>query len=139
MVNYLQSLTPETFDFLISVLGEEHVSIKDFDLDQHSKDESFHEPHRPAVVVWPGSAAEISDILRYANQHRIPVTPWGAGTSLEGNPIPVYGGIVLDTLRCFERRLDRVIPLRKRRVFQDIQSRHLFVRDLDLGDVGFLG
>ncbi|MDP7545020.1 MAG: FAD-binding protein, partial [Anaerolineales bacterium] len=37
--------------------------------------------------------------MSYANQHRIPVTPWGAGTSLEGNPIPVQGGIVLNLSR----------------------------------------
>lgn len=116
-MNYLQSLTPDTLDFLISVVGKKHVSIKDFDLDQHSKDESFHEAHRPAVVVWPGSAAEISDILRYANQHRIPVTPWGAGTSLEGNPIPVYGGIVLDTLR-----LDKILQVKVEDFQVDVQA-----------------
>jgi len=53
----------------------------------------------PAAVVWPASTAEVSAILSYANQHRIPVTPWGAGTSLEGNPIPVQGGIVLNLSR----------------------------------------
>jgi D-lactate dehydrogenase (cytochrome) len=58
-------------------------------------------------VVWPGSAEEVRAILAYANQHRIPVTPWGAGTSLEGNPIPIHGGISLDTLR-----LDKILEVR---------------------------
>jgi D-lactate dehydrogenase (cytochrome) len=58
------------------------------------QDESFHTPHPPDVVVWPESA-EISAILSYANQERLPVTPWSGGSSLEGNPIPVCGGILL--------------------------------------------
>ena len=111
-----QSLTPLHLEFLTSVVGEEHVSIKDSDLEQHSKDESFHDASRPAVVVWPGSAAEISSILRYANQQHLPVTPWGAGTSLEGNPIPLFGGIVLDTLR-----MDKIFQVRAEDFQVDVQ------------------
>jgi len=39
---------------------------------------------------------EVSKILKYANENLIPVTGWGSGSSLEGNPIPVKAGIVLD-------------------------------------------
>ncbi|MBI5029074.1 MAG: FAD-binding oxidoreductase [Chloroflexi bacterium] len=105
-MNY-ENLTSADLDFLISVVGKEYVSTRDADLDQHSKDESFHQAVRPSVVVWTQSAAEISAVLKYANDHHIPVTPWGAGTSLEGNPIPIFGGIVLDT-----SRMDKVIQLR---------------------------
>jgi D-lactate dehydrogenase (cytochrome) len=72
------------------------MSIGESVLDLHGKDESFHERRRPDVVVWPIRTEEISQILKMAHERRIPVTPWGAGTSLEGNPIPVKGGIVLD-------------------------------------------
>ena len=48
------------------------------------------------MVAWPQTTAEVSAILRHANQVRLPVTAWGAGTSLEGNPIPTCGGLVLD-------------------------------------------
>jgi D-lactate dehydrogenase (cytochrome) len=81
--------------FLQNLLGPERVSVKPTDLDAHSQDESFHPPHPPEVVVWPESAEEIGAILKYANQERLPVTPWSGGSSLEGNPIPVYGGILL--------------------------------------------
>ena len=81
--------------FLQNLLGPERVSVKPTDLDAHSQDESFHPPHPPEVVVWPESAEEISAILHYANRERLPVTPWSGGSSLEGNPIPVYGGILL--------------------------------------------
>ncbi|MGD2252407.1 MAG: FAD-binding oxidoreductase [Anaerolineales bacterium] len=112
-----EELTPDALAFLASVVGEKHVSRKVADLDQHARDQSFHQPHRPAVVVWPSSADEISAILAYANQRRIPVTPWGAGTSLEGNPIPIHGGISLDTLR-----MDEILEVRAEDFQVDVQA-----------------
>jgi D-lactate dehydrogenase (cytochrome) len=89
-------VTDQELNLLREIVGPERMSIGESVLDLHGKDESFHAKRRPEVVVWPLRAEEISRILRIANERRIPVTPWGAGTSLEGNPIPVAGGIVLD-------------------------------------------
>jgi D-lactate dehydrogenase (cytochrome) len=89
-------VTDQELNLLREIVGPERMSIGESVLDLHGKDESFHAKRRPEVVVWPLTAEEISRILRIANERRIPVTPWGAGTSLEGNPIPVAGGIVLD-------------------------------------------
>ena len=82
-------------DFITSVVGPDRVSVNQADLEAHSRDESFHEEHPPDLVVWPESAEEISRILRWANEQRVAVIPWGGGSSLEGNPIPVRGGILL--------------------------------------------
>ncbi|MFQ5616678.1 MAG: FAD-binding oxidoreductase [Anaerolineales bacterium] len=101
------TLSPDHLSVLTSIVGAEHVSVTNADREQHARDQSFHPPHPPAVVVWPASAEEISAVLKYANRHGIPVTPWGAGTSLEGNPVPVQGGIVLDT-----HRMDRILEVR---------------------------
>jgi len=65
-------------------------------LDLHSKDQSQHPACRPEAVIWPVDRNEVSEILKYANKNLIPVTGWGSGSSLEGNPIPVKAGIVLD-------------------------------------------
>jgi D-lactate dehydrogenase (cytochrome) len=89
-------VTDKELEFIRGIVGLERMSVGESVLDLHSKDESFHERQRPDVVVWPIRAEEISQILKMAHERRIPVTPWGAGTSLEGNPIPVKGGIVLD-------------------------------------------
>jgi D-lactate dehydrogenase (cytochrome) len=96
------------------IVGSERISIGESILDLHSKDESFHQRRKPDVVVWPLHAEEISEILKLANEKRIPVTPWGAGTSLEGNPIPVEGGIVLDL-----QQMNHILELRR----EDLQVR----------------
>ena len=63
-------------------------------------------PHRPDLVVYAGSTAEVAHVLAIADEHGIPVTPFGAGTSLEGHVIPVHGGISLDLTR-----LDRILDI----------------------------
>lgn len=56
----------------------------------------------PDIVVRPSSTEEVSEILRTANEAKLPVTPRGAGTSLVGGPVPIHGGVILDTLRMDE-------------------------------------
>ncbi len=81
---------------LQTILNPKRVSVKEADLKKHSKDASFHSPAFPDVVVWPKTTKEVSEILKLAYKYAIPVTAWGGGSSLEGNPIPVKGGIVLN-------------------------------------------
>jgi D-lactate dehydrogenase (cytochrome) len=89
-------LTNRELDFIRGIVGPERMSSGESVLGLHGKDESFHPRQRPDLVVWPLNAGEISQLMKIANESRVPVTPWGAGTSLEGNPNPVEGGIVLD-------------------------------------------
>jgi D-lactate dehydrogenase (cytochrome) len=72
------------------------------DLDAAAHDASSQPPHRPDVVVWPLTTDEVVEIVRIAVAHRVPLTPRAGGSSLEGNPIPVAGGIVLDCSRMAE-------------------------------------
>ncbi len=68
-------------------------------LDLHAADFSLHPPRRPDLVVFPETADEVARVLAHANERRIPVVPFGAGSSLEGHVIPVRGGISLDMTR----------------------------------------
>lgn len=61
---------------------------------------------RPDVVVYPTNTDEVSRVLAGADAHGVSVTPYAAGTSLEGNPVPTDGGISLDLSR-MDRILDR--------------------------------
>lgn len=92
-------VTPETLERLRAIVGDSNLSTTAADLDLHARDQSHHEAHRGEVVIWPQSGQQVADILKIANTELIPVTPWGVGTSLEGNCIPLYGGISLS----FER------------------------------------
>lgn len=83
------------------------VSTGASDLDLHASDMTFHTPRRPDAVVYPLSTAEVAAVLAAADERRVPVTPFGIGSSLEGHVIPVAGGISLDLTR-----MDRILELR---------------------------
>jgi glycolate oxidase len=53
----------------------------------------------PAAVVFPRTAAEVSDVLRQASATGTPVVPRGAGTGLAGGATAGAGAIVLDLSR----------------------------------------
>lgn len=53
----------------------------------------------PDAVVWPASTEDVTTVLAVANDRGVPVTPYAAGTGLEGNAVPAYGGISLDMTR----------------------------------------
>ncbi|MDF1557686.1 MAG: FAD-linked oxidase C-terminal domain-containing protein [ANME-2 cluster archaeon] len=53
----------------------------------------------PDYVVMPCNTAEVSEIVKLANKHRIPLVARGAGTGLAGGAVPLCGGIVLDMSR----------------------------------------
>jgi len=81
---------------LKAILDDRRVSAGESVRNLHSHDESFHAAHLPDVVVWPHTTEEVSRLVAWAYANKIPVTAWGAGTSLEGNPIPLQGGMVMD-------------------------------------------
>ena len=61
---------------------------------------------RPTWWSGPGDTAEVSQVLRLANESLIPVVPFGAGTGVMGGAVPIRGGIVLDM-----QRLDRALAV----------------------------
>ena len=83
-------------DALKEIIPESQVTINQTVLEQHSKDESYHTPHLPDVVIFPKDAVDVSNIMKFASKNQIPVTPFGVGSSLEGHVIPYQGGISLD-------------------------------------------
>ncbi|MBV8218155.1 MAG: FAD-binding oxidoreductase, partial [Solirubrobacterales bacterium] len=83
-------------DALVDLLGADRVSTGADVLAQHARDESFHPAAPPDVVVWPRSVEEAAGIVRIAVEHRLPLVPFGAGTSLEGHVAALAGGISVD-------------------------------------------
>jgi len=85
-------------------LGADKVSQSEAELFRHSKDESAHPPIEPDVVCFPENTADIVTIMSVADKFGISVTPYGAGSGLEGQVIPIKKGISID----FER-MNKVI------------------------------
>ncbi|MFD1335914.1 FAD-binding oxidoreductase [Oceanobacillus iheyensis] len=65
-------------------------------LEQHSKDESYHAPHKPLAVIFPKDTTDVQHITRCCSQFKVPIYPFGVGTSLEGHVIPNQPGISVD-------------------------------------------
>ncbi|MFZ2987565.1 FAD-binding oxidoreductase [Ideonella sp.] len=67
--------------------------------EQHGRDESPFDVPPPEVVVYCESTADVAFAVTQAATHRVPVIPYGAGSSLEGHLLAVQGGVSLDLSR----------------------------------------
>jgi D-lactate dehydrogenase (cytochrome) len=114
-MNY-NHLTSKHKNNLQEIVSKDRFSTGESNLNLHSKDQSHHPPSMPEAVIWPVDRFEVSEILKYANKNRIPITGWGSGSSLEGNPIPVRGGIVLDF-----SQMNRIIDIREKDFQADVE------------------
>lgn len=61
--------------------------------EQHANTVTWIENQPPDAVVFPQSSEEVQDIVRICAQHRVPVIPFGTGTSLEGHVNAPFGGV----------------------------------------------
>jgi hypothetical protein len=88
----------KTLSQLKRILPAGEVSFDTTVLKDHAGDKWFA-AHQPDAVVLPRTTGSVSAVLRFANRHRIPVTPRGAGHGYVGACVPVRGGIVLSLAR----------------------------------------
>lgn len=82
-----------------SIVGAEFVFNDTATISAFAKDETEDLFFAPDLVIKPKTTAEIAAIMKVCNNHKIPVTPRGAGTGLSGGALPRFGGIVLSTER----------------------------------------
>jgi glycolate oxidase len=103
-----KKISPGAFRKLADIVGPANLitsaeKMEDFSHDEFSLRDIWT---MPEAVLKPGQTAEIAEILKLANQEKIPVTPRGGATGLCGGCVPVRGGIVLSL-----ERLDRVLEI----------------------------
>jgi glycolate oxidase len=85
---------------LRATLPDLRLSVDPTDLEAHRRDETAYlEPPPPLAVAFPASTAEVAGIVRLAADHRVPLVPRGAGTSLSGGAIAIDGGLTISLMR----------------------------------------
>ena len=92
MYNKIESGTIEK---LKDIVGYENVLTDPEDVEPYAHDEVGDIWHAPEVVAKVMTTAEVSKILKLAQQENFPVTPRGAGQGLSGGSVPIEGGLVL--------------------------------------------
>ncbi len=101
---------------LINICGKDNVYDDEYTLEVCSKDNTEKLTFLPEIVVKPKDKFEISEILKYANEHLIPVTPRGGGTGLSGGALPVKGGIVLSV-----ERMNKILNIDRKNFFVETE------------------
>ncbi len=91
-------MSPNSLTKLRRLLPAAELSLDPAVLAEHAGDKWFAS-HTPEAVAFPRSAKSVAALLRFANKHRIPVTPRGSGHGYVGGAVPVRGGIVLSLAR----------------------------------------
>ena len=112
----MDQFNQEQIDALTAFVAPDRFSTGQSNRELHIKDISPHQGKLPAGIIWPVTTEETSAILAYTYAQDIPVTPWGAGTSTEGNPLPVMGGLVMDMTQ-----MNRIIAIRPEDLQADVQ------------------
>ncbi|WP_368298566.1 FAD-binding oxidoreductase [Cytobacillus firmus] len=77
-------------------LTEQQVTENQTVRELHGRDESYHMESLPDLVVFPETAQQVSEIVKLANKYKVPIVPFGLGSSLEGHVIPYEHGITID-------------------------------------------
>ncbi len=111
-------LTPSVFGKIERIVGAGNVSVKDTDRAAYSRDlwpithiwmRHGHIPHPPDAVVWVENEAQISALLKLANEEKFPVIPFAAGSGVCGGALPLSGGVVLDI-----KKMNRILEVNDR-------------------------
>ena len=112
----MEEFTAGQIAALTEFVGAERFSTGQSNRELHLQDISAHRGLTPAGIIWPVTTEEVSRILVWTYDQNVPVTPWGAGTSTEGNPVPTRGGLVMDMTR-----MNKILGIRPRDLQADIQ------------------
>ncbi len=86
------------FEEVSALLGE-RLSTAASVRAHHGRDESYHPNRDPDAVAFVRSTEEVSQVVQICARHRVPIVPFGAGTSLEGHVVAIQGGLSIDMMQ----------------------------------------
>ena len=112
----MKEFTQDQISALSGLTDSQRFSTGQSNRELHLHDISAHQGVLPAGIIWPHTTEEVSCILTWAYEQEVPVTPWGAGTSTEGNPVPARGGLVMDMTQ-----MNKILEIRRQDLQVDVQ------------------
>jgi D-lactate dehydrogenase (cytochrome) len=88
----------DDMSFLADSIDATKVELGEGERDRHANDWATEGrvEATPGAVVYPETTEDVADVLAACDERGVPVTPYAAGTGLEGNAVPVRGGVSLD-------------------------------------------
>ncbi|MDQ7863448.1 FAD-binding oxidoreductase [Peribacillus frigoritolerans] len=92
----MEAASVDLINDLKQILSESQVTENQTVRELHGRDESYHAVSLPDIVVFPETAQQVSEVVKLANKYKIPMVPFGLGSSLEGHVIPYNHGITID-------------------------------------------
>lgn len=126
-------LKKSLFVALDNIVGPDGYSIKDTDRLSYARDSSFRaaieahysaNPVLPAIIVWPKTTEQVSQIIKCAVKYKLAVVPFGAGSGVCQGAMGLAGALVMDM-----KKLQRFLRLDEERLFCEaeagIQGLHL--------------
>ena len=97
---------------MVCILGPDHVSEEESTRKSHSGSDwssyQTREDEKPAIVVYPSTTEQVSEIMKICHKRKMPVTAYSGGTSLEGHFSATRGGVCIDF-----SRMDKILDLHK--------------------------
>ncbi len=93
-------------EFFKNIVGSENIYSDKAHLIAYSYDATRNR-FEPDLVIFPRNENDISKILKYCNEKRIPVIPRGAGSGFTGGALPSEGGIVL----ALEKHMNKILEI----------------------------
>jgi glycolate oxidase len=91
---------------LQNIVGDENLYSDKAHLIAYSYD-ATRERFEADAVVFPRHEEDVSEILKYCNEHQIVIVPRGAGSGFTGGALPSSGGIVL----ALEKHMNKILEI----------------------------
>ncbi len=97
------------YKILSEIVGRDYVSNAAEERWLYARDQGVQKAIEPDYVVLPGSTEEVRQIVKLANEEKIPLVPMGGALVLSGLTIPQKGGVVLDM-----KRMNRILEVNEK-------------------------
>lgn len=97
---------PEYITYFIELLGKDLCFYDEKTLIDYSYDHTENLKFLPSIVLKPKTVEQISQIVQYCNQHKIPITPRAGGTGQMGGALPIHAGVIISI-----EKLNKIIDI----------------------------